>query len=287
MTNPRGSRDDPGESTSHYRLVGLLDLVKKIDVGDLFQLSLVLSKHQTLTLHLMAGGVPATHHQTTMHDKGTRDILAKYLFGVKKACEDADLPVTSSMVSKLVETVQTEAFDIEALEDRYTQIHAVMRNELSLRVCLIVDPSRVHFFQEPLDGWGDVLAKFPSCAVDIEEASKCLALNRSTACVFHSMRVVEAGLEALAKALGIPYEYKNWDPVLKQLAHIAETEYQKLEDRWKGQRQKFLDARERLTAIKDALRNPTMHVRGTFTEEMAEDVYRSARGFMNHLAAWV
>ena len=39
--------------------------------------------------------------------------------------------------------------------------------------------------------------------------------------------------------------FKNWGTVLKRLAHIAETDYPKLEDRWKGDRQRFLDARRK------------------------------------------
>jgi hypothetical protein len=45
---------------------------------------------------------------------------------------------------------------------------------------------------------------FPSAIDDSIEAGKCIALERYTAAVFHLMRVLEAGLKALAKALGAP-----------------------------------------------------------------------------------
>ena len=39
-----------------------------------------------------------------------------------------------------------------------------------------------------------------------------------------------------------------------------------------------------LPAVKDAWRNPTMHVRIDYTEEQALDIYGNVRGFMQHLA---
>ena len=45
---------------------------------------------------------------------------------------------------------------------------------------------------------------FPSADFDIWEATKCLALDRHTACVFHLMRVMELGLHALGKSLNDP-----------------------------------------------------------------------------------
>lgn len=240
-----------------------------------------------IRLNLKATGVPLEAQQGVMQTRELREVLAAYLETVMESCDGADLPVSRSMVEKLLNTIRSEDFNIAAVESQYEQIQAAMRNELSLRLCLLVDPSKVRYYQEPLEGWREIVERFSDCTRDAEEASKCRALNRHTACVFHCMRVAEVGLQALASALDIPYEYKNWEPVLKKLQYIAETDYEKLEARWKGHREKFLAARERLTAIKDALRNPTMHVRGFFDEEMAEQVYGSVRGFMKNLASWL
>mgnify|MGYP001585324592 CR=1 FL=1 len=50
--------------------------------------------------------------------------------------------------------------------------------------------------------FGEQVAKaFPSAEADIQDAGRCLAFNRWTASVFHSMRVLEIGLNALAKEL--------------------------------------------------------------------------------------
>ncbi|SNS70393.1 hypothetical protein SAMN06295955_10421 [Sphingopyxis indica] len=62
---------------------------------------------------------------------------------------------------------------------------------------------------------------FPSAAFEVEEASKCIAMGRHTASVFHSMRMLEIAIKALAKRLGIedptkPAE-KNWAFILNSI----------------------------------------------------------------------
>jgi hypothetical protein len=61
---------------------------------------------------------------------------------------------------------------------------------------------------------------FPSAIDDSIEAGKCIALERYTAAVFHLMRVLEAGLKALAKALGAPYS-ENWGQCLGDIEKRA------------------------------------------------------------------
>ena len=53
----------------------------------------------------------------------------------------------------------------------------------------------------------DVARAFPSSKGDIDEAGKCLALDRGTACVFHLMRILEIGLQLLAAKLGISLQW--------------------------------------------------------------------------------
>ena len=65
-----------------------------------------------------------------------------------------------------------------------------------------MQPRNVPYYEtRPLFG-PDVFNNFSSANDDIDEAGKCLALGRGTACVMHLMRVLEVGLAALASALG-------------------------------------------------------------------------------------
>ena len=49
------------------------------------------------------------------------------------------------------------------------------------------------------DEWKTTLSAFPSARDDIYSAVDCYALQHNTASIFHSMRVAERGLRALAK----------------------------------------------------------------------------------------
>lgn len=48
-----------------------------------------------------------------------------------------------------------------------------------------------------------VADRFPSCAHDIDEAVRCLALQRPTAAMLHGMRVAQSALAALARLTGV------------------------------------------------------------------------------------
>ena len=61
-----------------------------------------------------------------------------------------------------------------------------------------------------------VAAAFPSTIPDIEEAGKCLALDRPTAAVFHLMRALEVPLKLLAEKLSPNDPKPNWDPILRE-----------------------------------------------------------------------
>ena len=75
--------------------------------------------------------------------------------------------------------------------------------------------SVVAAFQRSLTLFGtEVAARFPRAIVDIEEAGKCFALGRFTACVFHLMRVVEAGLAAISRSLNIVKHSPTWEAYL-------------------------------------------------------------------------
>jgi hypothetical protein len=50
----------------------------------------------------------------------------------------------------------------------------------------------------------------------MREAGKCLALGNNTACVFHCMRIMEAALVPLGKALSVD-PATNWNNALNQI----------------------------------------------------------------------
>ena len=123
---------------------------------------------------------------------------------------------------------------------------------------------------------------------EIDEAAKCLALRRSTACVFHLMRVMEVGIKAVARCLGIPDptkgSEKNWGKILKKIKD--EIDNRNAAKSWKKAKDQefFLASHAHLDVVREAWRNPTMHVENKYTEEEAEDIFAAVKSFMRKLA---
>jgi len=136
---------------------------------------------------------------------------------------------------------------------------------------------------EPLFG-NDVQAKFASSTYEIDEAGKCLAISRSTASVFHLMRILEIAIGAIRQCLGIRDPLKatdrNWGKILASIKDAI--------DQKTGWRRKdkdlFLEAYAHLDAVRAAWRNSTMHVEKTYTPEEAENVFRVVKGFMQTIS---
>ncbi len=97
------------------------------------------------------------------------------------------------------------------------------------------------------------------------------------------MRVMEEGLKALAKLLGIPYA-PSWESYISQISDKIETKHKKKGVKWKKDEPFFKEILGTLVAVKIAWRNPTMHIVRTYQPDEAEDVFRAVRTFMQKLA---
>jgi hypothetical protein len=91
-----------------------------------------------------------------------------------------------------------------ALAGLIAEMRTRLIDELMGREFLYVRPEMVGYYDQPMLFGKEVNDRFPLAIDDIEEAGKCLALFRGTACVLHTMRVMEAGLRVLGKSLNIP-----------------------------------------------------------------------------------
>lgn len=174
-------------------------------------------------------------------------------------------------------------------DDLLREVRAIdgrLRDELEETHLFVVSADNAKYLDDskPLFG-DDVSAKFPSASYDIEEAGKCLALRRSTACVMHLMRALEVGLAVMGKPLNVETADKNWHTILDQIEKAIKAINSSSGPTWKEDQAFYSGAASHFRLLKDGLRNHAMHVREKYTEEQAEEIYRSARAFMRHLAA--
>ena len=157
---------------------------------------------------------------------------------------------------------------------------------MSLSSFFRLPDDKVAFYspQTPLFG-KEVHEAFPSAVINVEEAGKCYAVGRYTACVFHLQGVMQSGLNALAETFGIkPSENRTWDAVLKKIDPELRKGFLERRDLFKTDEQFCAESAALLRAVKIAWRNPTMHVENIYDQEKALDVFNAVKGFMRHLA---
>jgi hypothetical protein len=161
-----------------------------------------------------------------------------------------------------------------------------VRHELSLMAVYEIQPNRVDYYNKSAELFGAaVSAAFPSSRDDIEEAGRCLAVGRSTACVFHLMRAITPVLKAIASELGYN-EQRDWGKYLSEMKGGIWRKFP--DDKTKAndsQREFYSDLESRLRSYKEAWRNPTMHdPEKIYTEEKAGEIFDCVKGFMRKAA---
>jgi len=153
----------------------------------------------------------------------------------------------------------------------------------------VIPADKLPYFETPRREFGeDIIARFNAIGSDVEEAGRCYAAGRDTASVFHLMRIMEVGLRTLGKSLNDPrLEPKrnpSWDAILKKCDEELLKAAKDRSPEWRQDDVFFSTATANLRAVKDAWRNPTMHVEQDYNEQSASEIWFVVRTFMRHLA---
>ena len=133
-----------------------------------------------------------------------------------------------------------------------------------------------------------VAGRFPSAVFDIQEAGSCFALGRPTAGVMHLMRALEVSLDAIGRGIGVAnviVEAKNsWGTALRHMREQIEKNDKTKDPAWMAKSSFFHNAHAYLSSVKNAWRNPSMHLEKRYVDKEAARIYRAVKDFMEHLA---
>jgi len=132
-------------------------------------------------------------------------------------------------------------------------------------------------------GFGEFVEEaFPSAVYDMHEASKCRGLERWTATVMHCCRALEPALHALETEVKTEIPKHQWgqridqiEAAIKRMSKATNTEE---EVQW------FSEAATQFHFMKSAWRNYAQHLKHTYDEDRATEIYDAVRTFMRHLA---
>ena len=160
----------------------------------------------------------------------------------------------------------------------YNRLH----DDLEARVFISIPAELTPLYQQDECAFGrNVADAFPLAIEDIGEASKCLALGRSTAAVFHLMRAMECAVQRLSTKLEIQNVDREWGKLLSDIAKAIEAMPKGAD------RNKWSESHTHLYHVKQAWRNDTMHPKQTYTFEEAKAIFEAVKAFMNDLSALV
>jgi hypothetical protein len=161
------------------------------------------------------------------------------------------------------------------------EVNTRMMDELDARYLYGVDSSKAAYIESNQFS-SSVGERFPDAIEDMDEAARCFAFERPTACIFHLMRVTEHGLKAFADLLEIKDHAPTWEPIIRKIDDELKAPYK--DRKYKGNQDFLANASTHLHAVKVAWRNKTMHVEKINTMEHAKEVYDATCGFMRYLA---
>jgi hypothetical protein len=176
--------------------------------------------------------------------------------------------------------------DCEEVENRLGELRRSIERQLQGKLFMSVPSDKATYWKASNPFGKAVTDRFPKATEDVAEAGNCLAAGRSTATVFHLMRVLEIGVQRLAARLAVTVNLnQTWGQVLTPIdaaikALPGGTGATAPQNRRK---EAFSEAAAYLRHVKDAWRNTTMHPKQTYTEQEAEDIYRNVRSFMQSL----
>ena len=235
---------------------------------------LLLSLYGTLeSMHAYSQALPEEQV-----DNNVRESLVSIVSQVREACVSLGLS-TAAEKARLVIEASKDLSTSRQVGEELDRLAEVTRLEMQAHLFMYIEPSRTFYYSDPQLFGEEVSTNFPSAAFDIEEAGKCLAINRGTACVFHLMRVLEAGIYALAANLGIEHVQQNWQNAIEQIEKAIRG-LEKDDDR----KQRWSEAAAHFMHVKEAWRNRAAHIGQVYTDEKAQQIFDNVKSFMQVLA---
>jgi hypothetical protein len=198
---------------------------------------------------------------------------------IKEQCEKIGLKISPRCIDDIVERGAKGVSPAE-LKQLVDELLRIIKWEMADKLFMFIPSDRAAYHDQKELLGRDVNAKFPSIQFDATEAGNCYACGRSTAVVFHLMRIMEIGVQAFGTKFGVPLaSEKNWQNILDEINKKIKTLQPKT-----PAIVEMSNAAANLYAVKLAWRNEVMHPNDTYTLEEAENLIRHVKMFMKQLA---
>jgi hypothetical protein len=231
--------------------------------------------------------------------------LLQWLILLDEICDKDEFPVTRVPLTEVKGMLEL-AFDKtkewsplaphlltpQVLFNQLERIRLTFIAELQTKLFFSLPSNRKKWFESPTRDWEKVIERFPDTVSEIEEMGRCFALSRYGAAVFHSLLVVESGLIALGKLIGVTNPKLGWDATTKKLSELVQGGHAKFPAALTVDFSTCEQINQSVQTMKHAWRNKVNHVAGKlfvmrsdFAPDVAEEIIFATRGFMRRLAS--
>ncbi len=228
--------------------------------------------------------VPGDSERDESISQELREYLRRVLDKLEAECRVLRFKSCFATVEKLRLLLDDSDMTLDRYAKAAEEFEGRLIDELRETSCFTLEGRAEELYRERHQFGEKVSNRFSEAVVDIEEAAKCLAFDRATACVFYLMRVLEVGLQRLANDLGLENVDRNWQTLLDNVRG----KIKKLPLTTQAEKDHQSDTQEvvaHLQAIKDAWRNNVMHPRDHYDLNQAIDIFNHTRPFMQKLAS--
>jgi|GEM_PF-2989793 len=166
-----------------------------------------------------------------------------------------------------------------------------IEDDLHSTVLLTLTEGESALYEKPEQNWGGVTTRFYKIRHDVEECSKCLALGRYAAAVFHAMLIAEFGVIQVSEFFGVAGDKPGW-AALERLQKINDKKWPD-KTALEQKHAKFLETLLPLAlSMKNSWRHKMDHVANkiiwvdtSFDPDFAKDIISATSAFMRRLAS--
>ncbi len=261
-----------------FDLPRILEMVRTLSAGEA-----VSSIGNASGLRLRNVSLPEYNNESYLR---SLDELGEFLLS-------AELAVSKGVVDKIGWHIRRNCTS-HTLESEFNRLLGTIRTEIAQQHFYRMTEAERALFQpgpgHPIFGMA-VQERFPSALYEIDESAKCLALERTTATVFHLMRAMERALIAIRKCLGLPeptrFSDRNWGVILRDIRLEVERRNKPGPTAWKNPEDQhlFADLVGSIAAVKLAWRDTTMHVESKYLASEAQEIFAAVRTLMQKVAS--
>ncbi|MBX3455867.1 hypothetical protein [Ferrovibrio sp.] len=224
-------------------------------------------------------------------DTSQAAIIRSNISAIASHCAQLNMPTALHRLSR-IEVMLGSTTTNESLHHELSELFTAVEHDAYQEFFCHYQKDKLSHIKSMEAEWKIVFKSFKSTKSDAEAGVDCFALGHNTACVFHMMRVAEAGLRALARERSVklpkqrPLEYGNWEEIIRETEREAEKIKNKPVSKNRDAAETFYTGCvSDLRHLKANYRNKTMHLRDSYDAGQAMSSIFRTKSFMLMVAS--